>query len=501
MALGVSISVNAAAASPAINESPLNIVGVLVKSNRGPNNVVLPLTSIADYEVKFGKPSSSSEFFHTYYNLKGLFEEASPSPVVVYALRVPGSSAGTTASISNGTGATQIKIESAYQGQLSYGTYGNNVKVVLVENGTTGKWILNIYEADPVTGNTVLRETYDGLTHTNIVSEVNVKRPSNYVTVSVGTSVTTLAAINGFLSGGTNPTDPTPSQLNSALSLFDNYNINYIIAPDFMDDTVNSPTICDDLGSYATSRADVTAIVAAPSSYQWDTVTTFGLGRQKSQVFLTGYFNWFKIRDLFDVERTICPVGHIIGAYWIRKSYMEGNIAHSAPGGVTTPIRTIRGLQYPTLTLTQADTVKSQAGLNATIFQTGFGYVILSSRSFSTDSRFYNSHRNRSINFLVGSQKTALLFYNQFPNNETTRSKVTGILEAFFSRQYDLGMFDTDGPRDQSYKIVCTASNNPASVKIQRWLVVDEYVKFVEVNELVRINIVPTEIGQRIIIQ
>ncbi len=526
MALGVQTLINTGKSAPVITPSPINVVAHLIKSSRGPLNLVVPFTGLKDYEVKFGKPGSGdSNFQQTYYNVKGLYDESDPTPVLSYGLRcVPVTyldsavsvgdpayytSAGTTVAFSIGTSATTIKFLAAWQGYLSPGVAGNRIKALFTQTSPVGltpiTYDLDIYETDPVSSQLNNVEHYSGVTTSNVFQTVNQNQPSSYVyLIQSGTGTLAIEVDHYFtLAGGVDPNvEATPSEIDSILPMLNTYGINYVIAPDFMDD--NTATIANNttsqlmtkLSAYTIKRSDCHAVVAAPYGFTSSSqaLKDLGIAQLKSMNFMTAYFNWFYITDLYGKERLVCPVGHILGGYWIRKANDEGQVSFSAPGGVLYPIRSIDALQYPSVTNEDADLIKSY-GFNAVLFQGGYGNVLLSSRTMSTDSRFYNSHRCRSLEFLVSSFKGALLFFNQMPNNPRVRSLVTAQGEFFLSNQYDLGMFDTDAGRSQAYQFICSATNNTAAVKVQRWMVIDVATKFVEVNELIRINFNPTEIG------
>jgi hypothetical protein len=214
-------------------------------------------------------------------------------------------------------------------------------------------------------------------------------------------------------------------------------------------------------------------------------------------VFGAAYFNWYNVQDIYNNIQLIPPIGHVIGAYYIKKKNLDGYIAHSAPAGVLSNIQGITSLQYSLDLLTVESLVHNQY-VNATMFVNGYGYIVRTSRSLSNSDLYYSISRLTSLMYIIESVQNTMIVFEQTPNSPETRSKAKSAIDSFLLDQYTKGMFNKDGGVSQAYLVVCDTTNNTALIQANRWLVVDITLKFAEVIEAIVISLKPVAIGYNI---
>ena len=166
-----------------------------------------------------------------------------------------------------------------------------------------------------------------------------------------------------------------------------------------------------------------------------------------------------------------------------------------APAGLDVSLRDALDIEFRKLSDTQLERLVHDIGINAIMFVAGRGFVIRTSRTASSLSPNYSVHIRRSLNFVRDSLLNNLGFLEQEPNNDITRTRVRDVLNSFFQTLYNAGMFETRGGYDNNVAIKCDEENNPDSVVSQRKLVVDITLRFVEIAELIEVNLQATREG------
>ena len=243
------------------------------------------------------------------------------------------------------------------------------------------------------------------------------------------------------------------------------------------------------------TRGDVLGIIATDSTETPSGGFTGYAPLLTAHSFLAGYFNWgFVDKVETEGEKMIPLIGHVYGAYYVRKKQNNGGYAHIAPGGVTVSLRGVNRLQFlDDLTPGTVTSITRQNGFNVINFVPRFGFVTESSRTFSTTSKFYSIHIRESKNFLIQSWKSQLKVFQQRPNNDRTRISLTGTLSLFLGRRYEEGMFETEGGFDNNVRVQCDEFNNDVNVRKNRQLVADVTLNFVEISEEVNLQLIQAD--------
>lgn len=473
----IGLNVVERAGSPVANIQPndLTNVAVVVDTLLGPINEVFPITSVAQFQILFGGPSSSKLSFH---EVKSLFRNAAPNPVNLYALRL--ATGGTAASFADGVSPDQITFTRAYRGTESPGAEGDNTKVEVIAQAN-GDFRLNVFLVDADLGD-VLVETFNDLTTANI--EGNVNTQSNYVRVDLSGTYELSALVKSALTSGSDPTYPTDLG-GEDLSAFDNENVQLMFAPDYSEATSAAA-----LEAYAAGRNDVLAISAPPLTTTDSTIDAdYSTQLLQAKSFLSSVFNWVYIDDSMGGEGIWTPgIGAYIGSYYIRKLVANGSFAFIAPAGLDVSLRGIKKVNnaYGSGTI---NTLVRDSGVNVIQFYKGYGFVVRTSRTMSTLSKHYSIHIRRSLNYLISTFRKQFGVFEQKPNNVKTRRQLKSVLDNFLLEEYNNGMFETIGGFDSNVLVTCDESNNTPQDRQNRRLNASTEMNFAEIAETVTISV------------
>lgn len=464
--------------SPQMRPSNVNNVGILVDSRLGPINEVVEVGSIADYQLKFGKVDPTK---YSYYVLKGLFDNIGNNTVSVKCLRAIGTTTGTASFHTVGTSANTVTYSRGYYGKSSPGVAGDSFKVEVVASGAG--FILNVYET--VYSIDYLVETIYDLKTTNFETKIN--SDSKYIKcVKSGDGVIT-ALVKTALSGGVDPVVATVSERSTLLSSFDQHSIQYVFDAENTDTTTAS-----NIEAYCANRNTVTGIWSLPyAANATNAKETYTATLLKFKSFLVGLFNWVKVDSLDEGTNPLWvpAVGHYFGCYYVRKRAEKGNFAHIPPAGPAYSLRGILEIQHKSVSETELSSLVKDAGVNVVQFLAGYGFVVRTSRTFSTDNKWYSIHRRASQNYIIETSMANMRFAEQEPNTSLSRSILKGSMDMFLGNEYQNGMFGTDGGYDNNVRVTCDSSNNTPQDVANRILNLLTQVHYMELAETINIAI------------
>ena len=325
--------------------------------------------------------------------------------------------------------------------------------------------------------------------------DLNAVVDSNSIDFTVVDTTTGLTLSLGYnpLASGTDPGVPSNSQLfdtqakflegkelQYAMS-FDRYDLGWAQALD---------TWCKGQGSICgIFQADNTEIPSGTFS-QYATLLV-------AHSFVAGYFNWGYVdKEVESGEILIPSLGHIFGAYYVKRKVNFGNFAHIAPGGVDVSVLGLNRLQWTDdLTPNLITLVARKYGFNTLKYSPGYGFVVESSRTFSTRNKYYSIHIRTSKNFIIQTISGQMKVFQQRPNNPSTRSQLASTARLFLGKRYTDGMFEQEGGFENNVGIKCDTENNDITVRKNRQLVLDLSMNFVEISEEVNISIIHLDGG------
>lgn len=391
--------------------------------------------------------------------------------------------------------ASPSNLKAASLGSDDPGVWGNNLAIEITQTtGEPTKRDLNVYEY--VDGLAVLRESWSSLTTTNYHSKINdptngsdyIRFATNGVIPDAQTNVDKFA--QGADGSATTDNDYIGVQASKTGKFaFDDVDVSVITAIDS-----TSATVLSSLESYASSEGDILAIGTASYAATLATLeSSYSSTLFKSQSYLAMYRGWLQVNDPVSGSAVwIPPMGHILGAYYVRRMMSQSKLPHTPPAGLDISMREILSTEFPNYNNSDLEYLVHSVGFNPVQFISGRGIIARTSRTMSTDSSKYSIAIRRSLNYIKESLFTNFSFVEQTTNDENIRARVVDALNFFFSSLYNAqpyGMFFTEGGYANNVEVKCDEENNPATVARDRKLVVDIKLNFVETVETVEINL------------
>jgi len=198
-------------------------------------------------------------------------------------------------------------------------------------------------------------------------------------------------------------------------------------------------------------------------------------------------------------EILVPTIANIFGAYYVKRKVNFGGYAHIAPGGVDVSVQGFKRLQWgDDLTPNLVTIIARTFGFNTLKFSPGYGFVVESSRTMSTRSKYYSIHIRVAKNFIIQSMKTQMKLFQQRPNSPIVRSSLASTARIFLGKRYAEGMFEVEGGFENNIGIQCNEENNDISIRKNRKLALDMSLNFAEIAEEVNISMVQVETGLKI---
>lgn len=486
--IGVSIVERESADAGRIVPSDIFSVGCVSMSRRGPVDMAVALYNINDDKRVFG------EFGREYlggYVRRGLFNNCKEYGAQVYNVRVLGSNAvASTLTLNDaaGTPAPSWVVTSGYLGHKSPGVDGNNVKVeIKTSKGVTSNRDLYVYYKGPKDSAHVLKEVHTELNNLNVVSVVNAK--SAYVMVALADGATLVPAVTvaTALATGADGDAVDQADYTAAFDLLNGLEIPIIFNADLH--TVASAGATQ---TYVEGRGSSIGIIASTFGASISTLTTDYSTFIKAKSYMAGYRGWVNVEDEYGGTIAVPAIGHAIGAGWIRKAIERGGYPWIAPAGPGSSLRDVVSLEIAGYSPQEVDTLVQNVGFNPIMFVPGNGFIVRTSRTFSSIRKNYSAHVRRTTNFFISTFKNAFMWIEQEPNSEDTRRRVRDGLKFFAQDCYRNGAFSTRGGFDNNVKIKCDEENNSQDMQDLGQLACDFSFHPVEAVESATINIFQT---------
>ena len=306
-------------------------------------------------------------------------------------------------------------------------------------------------------------------------------------------AITDPSAGYSLLKDGVNPGAPSLAQVFATIvPLLEGKNIQYVMSPERTD-----VAFATQLNIWCKNQGDVMGIFQGAVSLNPNSDYSEYSSLLVSHSYVAGYSNWGYVTDeLNGAKRLIPTIGHIFGAYYVQRKNNFGGYAHIAPGGVDVSLLGLIGLQFvDEMTPELVTAITRNYGFNVVKFSPGYGYVIESSRTFSTKNKYYSIHIRTAKNFIIQSIRNQMKIYQQRPNNEVTRESLKNTVRIFLGKRYQEGMFETLGGFDNNVAVQCDEENNDLSTRKNRQLVLGMSMNFVEIAEEININLIQLDGG------
>ncbi|MBX4215640.1 hypothetical protein KW797_01685 [Candidatus Parcubacteria bacterium] len=360
---------------------------------------------------------------------------------------------------------------------------------------TTERDLVWYYQTD-LDSAPVFKQRIKNVNNSNVVSKVNhTSQGSRWGKVAlVGTPVA-LPSLNlglvdvGGGTAGANGATPAESLYNARLQDFNGKDVQIVVAPD-----LQSLLQAQNLEAYSATRANTLSLTAAGHGNTDDDLESIYPLLPQAKSYLAGYRGWVEMDDERGGTIFVPPIGHIIGSGYIRKSKDNGGYAHIAPAGPTANFRDVISVDdgiYDQIRLARVN----KTGFNPIVFQSGFGIFPKTSRTFSTQDKWYSIHVRIQANFFKVSFEGTFGILEQETNNESTRRRLRSPIVDFLRTQFSAGGIEQIGGFDNNAAVTCDTSNNTDEVVQQRRLVCDVVYRPSEVAEDIAVNLIRTTEG------
>lgn len=228
--------------------------------------------------------------------------------------------------------------------------------------------------------------------------------------------------------------------------------------------------------TYCVRRGDCMFVGAVPeASVAGGGAIPYGQTFQGKNVFGALYGPWIQVFDPVGTGATptrwVPPTGHVMGAY---ARIAAGRGVWKAPAGDEAALAGALDVEYRLTDAEHTDLVKS-GSVNGVRAIPGAGIIVDSSRTLSTDTRWLYVGTRLLFNFVKTSLKNGLRWVRQEPNRSTLWNTIKfGTVTPFLLGLWRQGAFGTGTP-EQTFTVICDASNNPPAEVDQGNLRVEIY--------------------------
>lgn len=417
------------------------------------------------------------------------------------------------------------------------GSYGNNIGVSIVTSamavsagfdwqykydtnpsGLAPLWVnvfkINVFVKDKnvigfgsVSGSPV--ETFyvsrQHLTDSNgnqLYMEDVINGKSNYIYVRNNTAVSEYvnpASSNGVvgLLSGTDNFTVASTNVGSGWNLFSDKEkavVNILVCTEPGDNTSNNYSVQQTVANIASNRQDCTALLqidgTSATVTNVATITANAGYGFNNPSYTALYAGWGLVKDRFSGRNLYLPLNIFAGAIYARNDRIAK--VWNAPAGSNRAILPVLGVNK-VFNGTEIGILRD-ANVNTFKVQKGIGTFIISQRTAQRkNTALSNIHVRRLLNFIEGTIEQSMYQYLLEPNNDSTRLRAKTIIDNFLEEVAAGGGFNIN--EDAGFMVVCDLTNNTAQRRANGELVIDIYVKPVEVIEYIVLNTIITKSG------
>jgi len=392
---------------------------------------------------------------------------------------------------------TQYTLKAARFGKLDPGKWANDYGFsVEVDGSKPMERSFTVYKR--VNGEWIRQEIITGITAKNQVTKLT--KESSYAglfgSIPIPTKLMIPTSTIIQFSGGTDESAaPSVTDFINALSGFGGVPFSFLTTTESFnnDDTIK---LAKGIDLYLEANRP-TALGGVNFDATVDQLYSIGvqaLLRQKS--YIACYMGYETIDDGFNGTRKIPALLAGYGRGFIKKMFDKpSKLPHEAPAGYPTALLGTYEVSTEFMDETTLTYLVKELGVNPIQLKEGVGWILRTSRTMSTDNRFYDIHKRRSVNFIADSFKLGLGWLEQEPHTEETWKKLSTAIRLFTNDLYNKGMFHTDGGFEGAVAIKVDHENNPPAQVAQRLLVCETTVWIVDTIESAEIVIKSSDRG------
>lgn len=279
---------------------------------------------------------------------------------------------------------------------------------------------------------------------------------------------------------------------------------NKFLNPDVVDIRIligagqTSITVQSAIKGVAEARKDCIAILDTPLyTGTADAVTTSLMAfRSSTQNFNSSYCAlyapWVQIYDQYNATLVYAPPSGYVASQYAYNDYAAN--VWDAPAGLNRGIPNVLALS----TIFSQGNRDSLYNVQINPIQTfsGQGNPIWGQKTEQTKaSALSRVNVRRMLITLEKALAVALKFFVFEPNNETTRFRVTAMLEQYLDQMAAGGAFSQTDADPKGYKVVCDETNNTAQTIDNNELHVDVFVKPIRTAEFIQLQTIVTSTG------
>jgi hypothetical protein len=485
MNVGMNIIERDSADAARVVPSDIFSMGMAFTSRRGPVDVAVPIYNPTDDKKVFGEYGSS---YLGGFMRRGLYANCREFGATVWGGRVIGASGSVSATktFNDATKASWV-FTSGWYGHPSPGADGCNVYIEIKVNvADANKRDVIVSYKGPKDSAPVQKEVHEYLDNTSVVNEFLKK--SGWVICALATGATTVpvVAAQTALVGGLDGVAPTDSDYVAAYSRFNGINIPLIMNAD-----LHAIASAQSLQTYVEGLGVAIGLIASPQAASITTLASTYAPLLKSKSYLVGTRGWGNVDDENGGVIAIPMMAHAVGAAWIRKCVQRGGFPWIAPAGDTTALRDVYELEFPFYSATDVNNSVA-AGFNPVQWVQGKGFIVRTSRTFSTLRKHYSAHVRRMTNWMIASFQGSFMWLEQEPPVKKTYDKLSDSLTFFAQDVYKNGGLNTRGGYENNAKVKCDEENNTQEIADNGGIVADFSFHPVEAIESGTINIFQT---------
>lgn len=381
---------------------------------------------------------------------------------------------------------TIMHLYAGQEGQKDPGTWANTdgtdtgliVKVYPKDhpNGILGAYLLEVYM------NGTLVEVFQGTTWVDLIDKINMSSlfimavPEDTTLDITGATVSDIQTIT-FAQGVYTEFDDAAAQVTAmtpsyaidgaaqGAALFDGVDIQLLIQTEVVtEDNSELTTLAGSLATYCEGRSDLYHPFSLPLNSNDTLIGEIATALQASTPsFIGGYHMWMKTSNENGLFVWVPGIGGIIGADYIYTREANGGFVWIPPAGTDSALKDCTDITPNPLSREKVDLYVRGRSTNVVQFQKGYGFISMSSRTYSSNILYHSAHVRLMTNWLVKTLNNNLLWTIQKPNSPVLRKDIVTSITAFFKNVYNNGGLESTIPFNEACRVICDKTNNPMS--------------------------------------
>lgn len=290
-----------------------------------------------------------------------------------------------------------------YQGTEDVGTWGNDLKVKVYPvgdpQGSNDGYLLQVFYKNS------LAESYVASTWANMEAQINARSEYVFMTEVDYTKSVTLGVFEGALTGGTY-TAPDENQFYPAydddtqeplgMALYDGIDVQILACPEVFNVAFSKACqeYCETKKKFFVFNLPYLATESVANAYYNELITG-------DPSFSASYLNWAEVNDGAGGKIWIPSIGYVLGSGYIKRAGLYNGAVWTPPAGIETTSRGIYRFTHNTITNDIIDRYVTNWRTNVIKQLREIGYVIWSSRTYSSNKLFESIHVRIETNWLI----------------------------------------------------------------------------------------------------